>query len=132
MLMLMPALTIEIQLLASIKMSLIAHSFTTCTDARRWYDHACAFDFRILDIIYLSTGCPAKLFTLGYLLFCRLLIMQNAKVGTFFKNLGNLLHDRHKNFEIRFRNSWDNWDQSCHLQHGNYFSASVKYQNVNF
>ena len=32
MLMLMPALTIEIQLLAaSIKMSLIAHSFTTCT-----------------------------------------------------------------------------------------------------
>ena len=29
------------------------------------------------------TGCPAKLFTLGYLFFCRLLLMQNAKDGTF-------------------------------------------------
>ena len=62
------------------------------------------FDCRWIKTV-LSTGCPAKLFTLGYLLFCRLLVMQNAKVGTFFKNLGNLLHDRHKNFEIRFRNS---------------------------
>ena len=58
-----------------------------------------------LQSVVVCTGCPAKLFTLGYLLFCRLLVMQNAKVGTFFKNLGNLLHDRHKNFEIRFRNS---------------------------
>ena len=32
----------------------------------------------------LSTGCPAKLFTLGYLLFCRLLVMQNANVRMFF------------------------------------------------
>ena len=55
-----------------------------------------------------STGCPAKLFTLGYLLFCGLLLMQIAKVGTFLKNSGNLLHDRHKNFENRFRNSLDN------------------------
>ena len=31
------------------------------------------------------TGCPAKLFTLGYLLFCQLLLMQISKVGTFFK-----------------------------------------------
>ena len=28
--------------------------------------------------------------------------MQIAKVGTFLKNSGNLLHDRHKNFENRF------------------------------
>ena len=59
-----------------------------------------------------TTGCPAKLFTLGYLLFCGLLLMQIAKVGTFLKNSGNLLHDRHKNFENRFKNSWDNWGQS--------------------
>ena len=45
------------------------------------------------------TGCPVKLFPLGYLLFCCLLLMQIAKVGTFLKNSGNLLHDRHKNFE---------------------------------
>ena len=70
----------------------------------------------LLDEIWWYTGCPAKLFTLGYLLFCRLLVMQNAKVGTFFKNLGNLLHDRHKNFENGFRNIWDNWAQSWHLK----------------
>ena len=29
------------------------------------------------------TGCPAKLFTLGYLLFCGLLLMQTAKMGHF-------------------------------------------------
>ena len=44
-----------------------------------------------LFIVYLSTGCPAKLFTLGYLLFCWLLLMLIAKVGTFLKNSGNLL-----------------------------------------
>ena len=54
------------------------------------------------------TGCPVKLFPLSYLLFCRLLLMQIAKAGTFLKNLGNLLHDRHKNFENRIRNSRDN------------------------
>ena len=37
--------------------------------------------------------------------FCGLLLMQTAKNGTFLKNSGNLLHDRHKNFENRFRNS---------------------------
>ena len=52
-----------------------------------------------------STGCPVKLFLLCNLLFCRLLLIQIAKVGTFLKNSGNLLHDRHKNFENRFRNS---------------------------
>ena len=61
------------------------------------------FDFAIDETW--STGCPAKLFTLGYLLFCGLLLMQTAKNGTFLKNSGNLLHDRHKNFENRFRNS---------------------------
>ena len=54
------------------------------------------------------TGCPAKLFPLDYLLFCRLLLMQISKVGMFLKNSGDLLHDRHKNFENRFRNSRDN------------------------
>ena len=49
--------------------------------------------------VFVFTGCPAKLFTLGYLLFCGLLLMQIAKSGTFLKNSGNLLHDRHKNFE---------------------------------
>ena len=29
------------------------------------------------------TGCPAKLFPLGYLLFCWRLLIQIAKVGTF-------------------------------------------------
>ena len=47
----------------------------------------------------LCTGCPAKLFPLGYLLFCRLLLMQIAKVGSFMKNSGNLLQERHRNFE---------------------------------
>ena len=58
------------------------------------------------------TGCPVKLFPLCNLLFCRLLLIQIAKVWTFLKNSENLLHDRHKNFENRFRNSWDNWGQS--------------------
>ena len=49
-----------------------------------------------------STGCPVKLFRLCYLLFCWLLLVQIAKVGTFFLNSGNLLHDRHQNFENRF------------------------------
>ena len=62
-----------------------------------------------------TTRCPVKLFPLGYFLFYRLLLMQIAKVGTFLKNSGNLLHDRHKNFENWFWNSWDNWGQSCHL-----------------
>ena len=60
------------------------------------------FLLRIIDLVCFNlscTGCPAKLFTLGYLLFCGLLLMQIAKVGTFLKNSGNLLHDRHKNFE---------------------------------
>ena len=59
-----------------------------------------------------STGCPVKLFRLGFLLFWQLLLIQIAKGGTFLQNSGNLLHNRHKNFENRFRNSWDNWGQS--------------------
>ena len=50
--------------------------------------------------LVITTGCPAKLFTLGYLFFCRLLLMQIAKSGTFLKNSGKLLHNRHKNLEI--------------------------------
>ena len=58
-----------------------------------------------LQVFSQSTGCPVKLFPLCNLLFCRLLFIQIAKVGTFLKNSENLLHDRHKNFENRFRNS---------------------------
>ena len=76
---------------------------------------ACWASRFVLVIDQETTGCPVKLFPLGYLLFCRLLLMQIAKVEPFLKNSGNLLHDRHKNFENRFRNSWDNWGQSCHL-----------------
>ena len=54
---------------------------------------------QIMLCFILHTECPAKLFPLGYLLFCRLLLMQIAKVGTFLKNSRNLLQDRHKNFE---------------------------------
>ena len=53
-----------------------------------------------------ATPHPGSLFPLFHdLLLCRLLLMQIAKVGRFLKNSGNLLHDRHKNFENRFRNS---------------------------
>ena len=66
------------------------------------------------------TGCLTKLSALGYLLFSRLLLIQIAKVGTVIKNSGNLLHDRHKNFENRFRNSWDHWGQSCYCFQKNF------------
>ena len=81
---------------------------------------------------YIFTGCPAKLFTLGYLLFCGLLLMQIAKVGTFLKNPGNLLHDRHKNFENRFRNSWDNCGQSWQPSLRNLYFAITQRQKNNF
>ena len=60
------------------------------------------------------------IFTL-FLLFWRLLLILIAKVEAVLKNSGNLLHDMHKNFENRFRNSWDNWGQSCHLSHRFFF-----------
>ena len=37
----------------------------------------------IITSVY-STGCPVKLFRLGYLLFSLLLLIQIAKVGRFF------------------------------------------------
>ena len=49
-----------------------------------------------------------------FLLFCWLLLILISKVGIVLENSGNLLHDRHKNFENRFRNGLDNWGQSCH------------------
>ena len=52
-------------------------------------------------------------FTL-FLLFCWLLLILISKVGIVLENSGNLLHDRHKNFENQFRNGLDNWGQSCH------------------
>ena len=70
-----------------------------------------------------SKTVPTWLF---YLLFCRLLLMQIAKVGSFMKNSGNLLQDRHKNFENWFRNSWDNWGQSWHPSFRNWHFAITK------
>ena len=63
----------------------------------------------------LTTGCPTILDPLCFLLFCQLLLYKNKEVGWVLKNSGNLLHDRHRNFENRFRNSWDNWGQSWQL-----------------
>ena len=57
-------------------------------------------DVSSVAMVPMCTGCPAKLFPLGYLLFCRLLLMQIAKVGTFLKNSGNLLRDGHSHLEI--------------------------------
>ena len=59
----------------------------------------CILKLPVQGVLFIITGCPVKLFPLGYLLFCRLLLIRIAKVGTFLKNSGNLLHDRHKNFE---------------------------------
>ena len=39
------------------------------------------------------TGCPVKLFPLGYLLFCWLLLMQIAKLWMILKTSGKLLYD---------------------------------------
>ena len=88
---------------------IVARSYDWLCTWLHWHNAQCRYVCRY------CTGCPAKLFTLGYLLFCGLLLMQIAKFGTFLKNSGKLIHDRHKNFENRFRNSWDNWGQSCHL-----------------
>ena len=77
------------------------------------------------------TGCPVKLFPLCNLLFCRLLLIQITKVGTFLKNSENLLHDRHKNFENRFRNSWDNWGQSWQPSFRNWhFAITQRQKNI--
>ena len=71
------------------------------------------------------TGCPKSQTSLCFLTFSRKKFIQNANGGGVLKNSGNLLHDRHKNFENRFRNSWDNRGQSCHLSHRYFFSDSV-------
>ena len=89
-------------------------------------------DWTILNNIHTNTGCPVKLFLLGYLLFCRLLLMQIAKVGMFLKNSRNLLQDRHKNFENWFRNSWDNWGQSWQPSFRNWHFAITQRQKNNF
>ena len=81
---------------------------------------------------WMCTGCPVKLFPFGYLLFCRLLLMQNATVGMFLKNSGNLLQDRHKNFENQFRSSWDNWGQSWQPSFRNWHFAITQRQKNNF
>ena len=78
------------------------------------------FSFSNLDISRAITPVPQQILsgngyyrvsskTVPTWLFALLLasthIMQIAKVGTVLKNSGNLLCDRHKNFENRFRNS---------------------------
>ena len=47
-----------------------------CTDDKDWLQE---------EILFTHTGCPVKLFPLGYLLFCQLLLIQISKVGTFFE-----------------------------------------------
>ena len=52
-----------------------------------------------------DTGCPKSQTSFCFLRFSQTKFIQNANVGGVLKNSGNLLHDRHKNFENRFRNS---------------------------
>ena len=55
------------------------------------------------------TGCPVKLFPLGYLLFCQLLLIQIAKVEIIEVKVGNhhleidilLLHRGKKKFYVK-------------------------------
>ena len=51
------------------------------------------------------TGCPKSQTSFCFLPFSQTKFIQNANVGGVLKNSGNLLHDKHKNFENRFRNS---------------------------
>ena len=71
------------------------------------------------------TGCPISKFPLCFLSFSRVLEHIQRNFWHLFNSPGNLLHDSHKNFENWFRNSWDNWGQSWHLWHQNYFFDSV-------
>ena len=91
---------------------------------------------RVYGLIY---GCSkvAIYFTMNFYAGCstviwRLLLILIAKLGVALKNLGNLLHYRHKDFENQLKNSWDTWGQSLHLQHRNYFSAFVPLTGANF
>ena len=68
----------------------------------------------IIRVLKWQTGCPTILGPLCFLLFCQLLLYQNTKVGWVLQYSGNLLHDRHKNFENWFRISWDIWGQRWH------------------
>ena len=65
-------------------------------------------------------------------LFALLSASTHAKVGTFLKNSGNLLQDRHKNFENWFRDSWDNWGQSWQPSFRNWHFAITQRQKNNF
>ena len=74
-----------------------------------------------LLIFIISVWCTNKIYRVShnwvftlFLLFCWLLLILISKVGIVLENSGNLLHDRHKNFENWFRNGLDNWGQSCH------------------
>ena len=75
--------------------------------------------------LYKCTGCPILLGPLCF--FVISLVLENLQRNflPFFNSPGNLLHYSHKNFENWFRNSWDNWGQSWHLQHRNYFLDAV-------
>ena len=58
--------------------------------------------------IILLSGCPKSQTSFCFLPCSPTKFIQNANIGGVLKNSGNLLHDRHKNFENRFRNSWYN------------------------
>ena len=69
----------------------------------------------VLSVCVLSTGCPTILAPLCFLLLYRVIEHVQRNFWPFFNSPGNLLYDSHKNFENWFRNSLDNWGQSCHL-----------------
>ena len=77
-------------------------------------------------------GCPTILAPLCFLLFSCLLLYQNIKAGWVLKNSGNLLSDRHQNFENWFTNSWDNWRQRWHPSFRNWHFTITQTQNNNF
>ena len=78
-------------------------------------------EIKVYQPDFLDTGCPKSQTSFSFLPFSQTKFIQNANVGGVLKNSGNLLHDKHKNFENRFRNSWDNWGQSCLLSQRYFF-----------
>ena len=74
--------------------------------------HYCCY---LYIILYKCTGCPTILAPLCFLLLSRVMEHVQRNFWPFFNSPGNLLYDSHKNFENWFRNSLDNWGQSCHL-----------------
>ena len=69
-------------------------------------------------------------FTL-FLLISQILEHVQRNFWPLFNSPGNWLHDRHKNFENWFKNSWDNWGQSWHPSFRNWHFAITKSKKNN-